>query len=450
MRKNGDDRIASDAIPQLTLDADLAFWERRFLGKGCRPIDLHPGGLGIAMAERRPVIDWARDFDHLDAAWVEDPYTIWDRLRQECPVAHTDRYRGVYLPTRYEDVRAIALDHENFSSRQVIVRDFEPARGGSAPPITNDPPRHLNARRALLPAFTPMAIEPLVPRTREICNELIDAIFARGDGRSDAALDYAQHVPVRVIALLLGVPDSDGDRFRRWILQQLESGVEASDELEQSLAEMADYFGDLVATRQRQVAAGAELGTDLIAQLLQARYEDGTQFSTTHVVNSLRLLLVAGIDTTWSSIGAALWHIARVPADRTRLVTEPALIPTAIEEFLRAYAPVTMARKIKNDTVLGGCRFSAGEMVLLPFPAANRDPGFIADPDKVVIDRKENRHATFGLGIHRCIGSNLARMELKVALEEWLRRIPDFELDGVVTWSPGQVRGPRRVPLKLN
>ena len=402
------------------------------------------------MAKRRPVMDWASDFDHLDKAWVDDPYTIWDRLRVQCPVAHTDRYGGVYLPTRYEDVRAIALDHDNFSSRQVIVRDFVPARGGSAPPITNDPPRHQNARRALLPAFTPTAVDRLVPRTREICNELIDAILARDDGRSDAALDYAQHVPVRVIALLLGVPDSDGDRFRDWILQQLESGVEASEELEQSLAEMAEYFGILVAERQRQVAEGAELGTDVVGQLLQARYDDGTKFSTTHVVNSLRLLLVAGIDTTWSSIGAALWHLACVPADRARLVTEPALIPAAIEEFLRAYAPVTMARRIKNDTVVGGCQYKAGEMVLLPFPAANRDPGLIADPNKVLIDRKENRHAAFGLGIHRCIGSNLARMELKVALEEWLRRIPNFTLDGAVTWSAGQVRGPRRVPLKLN
>jgi len=401
------------------------------------------------MAERRPVADWDCDFDHLDRAWVDDPYTIWDRLREECPVAHTDRYQGVYLPTRYEDVRAIALDHDNFSSRQVIVRDFVPARGGSAPPITNDPPRHQNARRALLPAFTPAAIDRLVPRTREICNELIDAILARGDGRSDAAIDYAQHVPVRVIALLLGVPDSDGDRFRHWVHQQVESGVETSAELEQSLAEMADYFGILVAERQRKVAAGAEPGTDVVAQLLQARYDDGTKFSTTHVVNSLRLLLVAGIDTTWSSIGAALWHLARVPADRARLVTEPYLIPTAIEELLRAYAPVTMARKIKMDTVIGGYHYRAGEMVMLPFPAANRDPRFIADPNKIAIDRKENRHAAFGLGIHRCIGSNLARMELKVALEEWLRRIPDFTLDGAVTWSAGQVRGPRSVALRL-
>src|SRR5262245_18356261 len=197
-------RIASDAARQLPLDADLASWKRRLVGNGSGVLPAPQSDWGTAMAERRPVMDWARDFDHLDEAWVEDPYTIWEHLREDCPVAHTDRYRGVYLPTRYEDVRAIALDHENFSSRQVIVRAFVPARAVSAPPITNDPPRHLYARRALLPAFTPAAIDRLVPRTREICNELIDSILARNDGRSDAAVDYAQHVPVRVIALLLG------------------------------------------------------------------------------------------------------------------------------------------------------------------------------------------------------------------------------------------------------
>src|SRR5262249_51616002 len=168
------------------------------------------------------------------------------------------------------------------------------------------------------------------------------------------------------------------------------------------------------------------------------------------LAHSWRVLLVAALAPTARWLGAPPWLRPGFPADRPRLVTEPALIPTAIEEFLRAFAPVTMARKIKNDTIVGGYPYRAGEMVLLPFPAANRDPGFMADPDKIVIDRKENRHAAFGLGIHRCIGSNLARMELRVALEEWLRRIPDFTLDGVVTWSAGQVRGPRSVPLKLS
>jgi len=167
------------------------------------------------------------------------------------------------------------------------------------------------------------------------------------------------------------------------------------------------------------------------------------------VLGSLRLLLIAGIDTTWSAIGSSLWHLAKTPADRARLVKEPELMPTAIEELLRAYSPVTMAREVMKETVVSGCPVKPGNMVLLSFPAANRDPAMFPEADKVVIDRQENRHAAFGLGIHRCVGSNLARMEMTVAIEEWLKRIPDFSLDpaGKVTWSEGTVRGPRQLPL---
>ena len=159
-------------------------------------------------------------------------------------------------------------------------------------------------------------------------------------------------------------------------------------------------------------------------------------------LGSLRLLLIAGIDTTWSGIGSCIWHLAKTPEDRRRLVEEPALMPTAIEEFLRAYAPVTMAREVVKETEINGCTFKPGQMVMLSFPAANRDPAMFADADKVIIDRKENRHAAFGLGIHRCVGSNLARMEMTVAVEELLKRIPEFSLAGEVTWSEGTVRGP--------
>jgi cytochrome P450 len=163
------------------------------------------------------------------------------------------------------------------------------------------------------------------------------------------------------------------------------------------------------------------------------------------------LLMIAGIDTTWSAIGASLWHLAQHPADRRRLATEPDLMPVAMEELLRAYAPVTMARLVAEDFDFNGHAMKEGDWLLLPFPAANRDPEFFADAGEVVLDREENRHAAFGLGIHRCLGSNLARMELRVALEEWMRRYPDFELSdpGSVTWSAGQVRGPRTLPVRI-
>jgi cytochrome P450 len=159
--------------------------------------------------------------------------------------------------------------------------------------------------------------------------------------------------------------------------------------------------------------------------------------------------LIAGIDTTWSAIGSSLWHLAKTPDDRDRLIAEPELMPLAVEELLRAYSPVTMAREVMKETTISGCPVKPGNMVLLSFPAANRDPAMFPDADKVVIDRKENRHAAFGLGIHRCVGSNLARMEMTVAIEEWLKRIPEFGLDpaGRVTWSEGTVRGPRQLPM---
>jgi cytochrome P450 len=131
-------------------------------------------------------------------------------------------------------------------------------------------------------------------------------------------------------------------------------------------------------------------------------------------------------------------------------VEEPEIMPLAIEEFLRAYAPVTMAREVVKETAINGCTFKPGEMVLLSFPAACRDPAMFPDANKVIIDRRENRHAAFGLGIHRCVGSNLARMEMTVAVEELLKRIPEFSLDGEVTWSEGTVRGPRKLPITFN
>jgi cytochrome P450 len=164
------------------------------------------------------------------------------------------------------------------------------------------------------------------------------------------------------------------------------------------------------------------------------------------------LLLIAGIDTTWSAIGASIWHLAKTPEDRKRLVAEPDLLPTAMEEFLRAYAPVTMARLVREDMEWNGVQMKEDDWVLLSFPAANRDPDKFERADEVIIDREVNKHAAFGLGIHRCVGSHLARMELRVALEVWLERVPEFSLadPDAVTWAPGQVRGPRALPIRIN
>ena len=394
------------------------------------------------MSARPPVRDWATDWDHFNPQWVEDPFPIWDELRSRCPVAHSTRYEdGAYFATRYDDVREIAYDSEHFSSRRVIVRE-QKVDIVASPPITSDPPEHTPARKVLLPAFTPQAVAKLEPRTRDLCRELLDAI---GEAKEcDAALQYSQHIPVRVIAHMLGLPETDGDRFRDWIHRILEVGPTNPAVAMQTLKELTQYFHGHVAARRENP------GDDLISFLIASRM-DGQALTEPHLLGTLRLLLIAGIDTTWSAIGASLWHLATHAEDRRRLVEEPALMQTAIEEFLRAYAPVTMAREVVKETSVGGCTFKEKGQVLLSFPAANRDPAMFADAGKVLIDRAENRHAAFGLGRHRCLGSNLARMEMTVAIEEWLKRYPEFRLaDGArVKWSEGTVRGPRRLPFAL-
>ena len=393
-----------------------------------------------------PVTDWANDFSHFDPEWAADPYPLQDDLRRRCPIARTERFGGGWLPTRYEDVAAIAYDTERFSSRAIVMGNYRPPRElapvGAVPPISSDPPFHQGARRLLLPAFTKAAISRHEQSTRAFCHELIDAF----DGRDvvDAAHEYAQHIPMRVIAGMLGFPPEDGPKFREFVEHALE-GVNLPPE--ERMARMSKLFDYLFAQIHDHLDTPRD---DLTTYLLNAEL-GGNRLAPSHVAGTMALLLIAGIDTTWSAIGASLWHLAKTPADRERLVADPALIPTAIEELLRAYAPVTMARLVKEDMHWNGVDMKADDWVLLSFPAANRDPSRFDRAGEVVIDREVNRHAAFGLGVHRCVGSHLARMELRVALEVWLERLPRFALAApeAVTWSTGQVRGPRALPLRL-
>jgi cytochrome P450 len=393
-----------------------------------------------------PVSDWATDFSHLEPEWAADPYPIQDELRQRCPIAHTERFGGGWLPTSYEDVAAIAYDTERFSSRAIIMSNFRPPRElapmGGSPPISSDPPFHHHARKLLLPAFTKRAVAKHEPATRAFCHSVIDAFAGRDV--VDAAHDYAQHIPMRVIADMLGFPPEDGPRFREFVENALEGVNLPPDE---RIARMEKLFEYLFAQIRDHVDNPRE---DLTTYLVNAEL-GGQKLDPFHVAGTMALLLIAGIDTTWSAIGASLWHLAKTPDDRERLVAEPGLLPTAMEEFLRAYAPVTMARLVKDDLHWNGVDMQADDWVLLSFPAANRDPAQFDRADQVVIDREVNRHAAFGLGVHRCVGSHLARMELRVALEVWLERIPDFTLEdpSAVTWSAGQVRGPRTLPLRI-
>jgi len=390
-----------------------------------------------------PVRTWVDDYDIFDPDYVANPFPIWDDLRATCPIAHSDRFGGSWLPTRYEDVAAIAHDVAHFSSRHVGVIP-PPSEGdgltpAGLPPISSDPPVHTWARRLLLPWFSHRRVAEYEVLTRDLCRRLVDDLVARG--RGDAAADYAQQIPVRVIAGVLGVPTEMSDTFTGWVRDVLEFAYDA-ERRNAGRDALAAYFTELMAQRRD------DPGTDLISEFLHAEV-DGERIPEAHVLGTVVLTLVAGVDTTWSGIGSSLWHLATHPEDRARLVAEPELLPTAIEELLRAYSPVTMARIVAEDIEFGGCPMKEGDRVLLNFPAANRDPSAFPDADDVIIDREQNRHVAFGVGIHRCAGSNLARMELLVSLQEWLARIPEFRLEegAAVTWAGGQVRGPRSIPV---
>lgn len=396
-----------------------------------------------------PVTDWTTDFDHAHPSYNANVHEIWDDLREQCPVAHSNRYGGVWLPVRHADVSAIAYDTEHFSSEVVVVsnaprtediKSFAPI--GAAPPITSDPPFHHDARRVLLPAFSPKVIDQWEPEVRRLCRELLAKVG--NTPTFDAAIAYAQHIPVNVIARMIGLPVEDSDYFRETVHLVLEAVGAEFGERKEGFEKLDTYI------RKHVEDHIANPKDDLIGFLLNAKIFD-QPLSPAHVTGTIILLLVAGIDTTWSAIGSSLWHLAGHQDDRHRLVAEPLLMATAIEEFLRAYAPVTMARMVIKDTEIGGCPVKRLDALLLPFPAANRDPEVFERADEVLIDRQVNRHAAFGLGIHRCLGSNLARLELRVAIEEFLARFPDFELadPSAVAWSLGQVRGPRKLPVRI-
>jgi cytochrome P450 len=392
-----------------------------------------------------PVSDWATDYDIFDPAYVNDPFGVWDELRERCPIAHTDRWGGSWLPTRYADVTEIARDIETFPSGGGIAV-MPPAHGqpGSSqpallpygvPPISADPPLHTWTRRLILPWMSPQRTLSYEPMTRDLCNRLIDGFIQTG--RADLAADYAQQIPVRVIAHILGVPAEMSDTFTGWVRDVLEFAFDA-ERRQRGTFGVIDFFRKALDERR------ANPGDDLISELLHTEI-DGQPIEESVILGMCSLMLIAGVDTTWSAIGSSIWHLATHPDDRRRLVAEPELMDTAVEEFLRAYSPVTMARRLMNDVDYKGCPMKAGERVLMNFPGANRDPEAFERADEVLIDRTLNRHVAFGAGIHRCAGSNLARMELRISIETWLKRIPEFELvdPSAVTWAGGQVRGPR-------
>lgn len=398
------------------------------------------------MTEFAPVTDWTTDYDISDPAYIEDPVPIWREMRERCPIAHTDRLKGSWNPTRFDDVRALAKMVPELSSRAPLVMPPPPdfpeqslyEQQIAAAPITADPPIHTWTRRLILPALSPKTVNRYATFTEELAHTLIDGFIDKGE--CDAAVDYSQQIPPRVIAHLLGVDPDMADTFVSWVNDLLGEGLLDPEKRLAAHNSFIEYLGVEVHERVKHPK------DDLLTELLHTEpTDDDAEITPQVVVGIANLLVVAGIDTTWSSIGSALWHLGTNPDDLARLNAEPDLLPVAVEEFLRYYAPVTMARIADADVEFGGVHIKAGDKVLMNFPAACHDPEHFEDPDEFIIDRRRNRHVAFGSGIHRCAGSNLARLEMNIALRAWLERIPEFKVSDPdsVKWAGGQIRGPR-------
>ncbi|WP_158085892.1 cytochrome P450 [Mycobacterium arosiense] len=306
------------------------------------------------------------------------------------------------------------------------------------PPLTTNPPEHGPIKGVLTTAFTVPKVAQLEPMVSAIIDAALDAVADKSS--FDASHEFARVVPMFTIARLLGLPAEDDAKFTDWVYRMVELAGE--DESFVAGMELLEYFNDKLTERQKRP------GTDLITYLTQAE-ADGRMLDDAEIILASMALLLAGIDTTWSTLSAAILHLAKHPDHQQALRDHPEQILTACEEFLRYYAPVTVARQATTDQQLAGCPVQAGQMVLMPFGSANRDETRFENADQLVLDRTPNRHLAFGVGIHRCLGANLARLELRLALNAFLQRVPSFSLDvsKPVRWSQGQIRGPRTVPI---
>ena len=381
------------------------------------------------MQER--IEELAANFGHHDED-LDDAFEVFRALRAGCPVGHSDKYGGFWFVTRYEDIYRAEQDWETFS---VAPSMLFPSLGTRRPmiPIDIDPPMLQKYRRILLPAFAPSQIDGLEPMVRRTASSLIDA-FAGQEG-CDASLQYARPFPTIVFADMAGFPQEDYDRFQDWVERIVYVRTHDPEEAERATEEAYDYFAELVMARRTEPPR-----EDLLGKLLAAEI-DGRPLTEEELVDYTFLLMIAGLETTAWAVRSSLWHLAQHPEDRRRLVERPQLIGPATEEFLRCMAPVQgMARTLKRDVEMRGHTMREGERVLLVFGSGNRDEEVFEDADSIRVDREENPHFAFGVGVHRCLGANLGRREMRVALEEFLKRIPEFRLaDGPVPewWGVG-------------
>ena len=384
--------------------------------------------------------------DFLEAeAWDANMRDRMQWLRENDPVHWSERSR-LWVVSKFEDVNYVSKNHQIFCSGGGV----RPGSIVKLPLIDEDEPRHTQLRRLINRGFTPRMVRKLETAFREIATETIDKVAPRGE--CDFVDDISVPMPLLLIAEMIGIRREDRESFHRWS-DDLIAGDGNRDNPEimrnaaQALREYADYLKEIFAERRKQpqddlvsILVGAkdegvigenryetEVDTRAIDTSAMAKIEETRDLANDELIMLMVLLLVAGNETTRNAISGGMSLLIENPGERQKLIDDPALIPGAAEEMVRLVSPVqSFARTATQDTELRGEKIHKGDTVLMLYPAANRDPAEFEDPDAFRIDR-DPRHLGFGHGNHFCLGANLARMEMRVAFEELLRRLPDME-----------------------
>jgi cytochrome P450 len=383
--------------------------------------------------------------EHFNYSDVREP-SLRERgirgLAQRCPIAHSDAQGGFFVVNAYDLAKDGLADWETFSSR--AEKSITPQVKGKTHrgPIDVDPPLQRALRKILNPYLTPKRLAPLEPSIRELCCELIDGFI--NAGHCDLAEQFARPFPGRMLyKFLLGADDADVPRVKAWS----ETVIFDVDHPENRAAAMVNIRGwirDLVDERRP-----APRRDDIVDAIIHADV-DGRPIDDEAIMGCILILIEGGFSTTSDSITSAMLRLAERPELQHRLRHDPAAIPTSLDEFLRYDPPIPgIPRIATSDTTIGEVQVRAGERVYINFHAANRDPTEFSDPELLDIDRIPNRHLSFGLGVHRCVGSNVARLNMRIALEELLSRLSEFHLTPgePVRRLPGPTWGPRSLPL---
>ena len=360
-------------------------------------------------------------FDHHAAGFARDPWSTYAELREQCPVAWSDTYDdGCWVLSRYQDVFEVARDDQTFSSDREVV--MPATHVGRILPLNSDPPHLKRYRRLLNPWFTIGAAQAMEPQIRQLTSQLIDEFIERG--QCDLVRDLANPLPAMATMALMGLPVDEWRLYAEPIHQSFyhRSGTPEREAAMAQLAELRPRMRQELEDRRRSPR------DDLLSHLVAAQAE--ATIDAQEAEDLAVMVLIGGIDTTMAALSTAFLRIVREPGVRQRLIDEPELLSTAIEEFLRIDPPVQgFARTITQDVEVGGQPMADGESLFMLWGSANHDEAAFAEPDQLRIDRHPNRHLTFGVGGHRCLGATLARTEMEVVLGEVLARMPDYEID---------------------